>query len=205
MLETWRWFGPVDRVSVPDALQAGAQAIVSALHHVPTGSVWTKEEISRRQEETRAGGLEWKVVESLPVSEAIKTGGKEMGAHIAAWKRSLENLAACGLTTVCYNFMPVLDWTRTDLYWRTSRGARAMRFDLIDFAVFDIHILGREHASRDYGDEVTDGALRRHRELDETARRDLTSNIGAGLPGTGSGGGGWAMRRSRTSRTAAMI
>src|SRR5438270_9893486 len=150
MLETWRWFGPVDRVSVTDALQAGAQAIVSALHHVPTGTVWTKEEIARRQEETRSGGLEWRIVESLPVSEAIKTGGKEMTAHVAAWKQSLENLASCGLNVVCYNFMPVLDWTRTQLRWRTSRGARAMRFDLADFAAFDIFILARKAALGDY-------------------------------------------------------
>jgi mannonate dehydratase len=184
MLETWRWFGPVDKVSVGDALQAGAQAIVSALHHVPTGVVWTREEIAKRQNETLAGGLEWKVVESLPVSEAIKTGGKDKQAHIAAWKQSLENLAACGLETICYNFMPVLDWTRTDLRWRTSRGARAMRFDLVDFAAFDIHILKRENAVRDYRDDMAEAAAWRHRELDDEAKRNLASNIGAGLPGS---------------------
>jgi mannonate dehydratase len=184
MIETWRWFGPVDRVSVRDALQAGAEGIVSALHHVPTGMVWTKEEIAKRQQETRAGGLEWMVVESLPVSEAIKTGGKDARAHMDAWEQSLENLAACGLSTICYNFMPVLDWTRTDLYWRTSRGARAMRFDLVDFALFDIHILKRDGASHDYGEEIAELAGRRHRELSDEAQRTLSSNIGAGLPGS---------------------
>jgi mannonate dehydratase len=184
MLETWRWFGPLDRVSVADALQAGAQAIVSALHHVPTGTVWTKEEIDKRQEETRAGGLEWKIVESLPVSEAIKTGGKETVAHLAAWKQSLENLASCGLRTVCYNFMPVLDWTRTDLRWRTDRGARTMRFDLVDFALFDIHILRRAEARGDYSETIVGQVERRLGELDQAGKGALASNIGAGLPGS---------------------
>jgi mannonate dehydratase len=184
MRQTWRWFGPVDRVSVEDALQAGAEGIVSALHHVPTGEVWSLEEIRKRQRETRAGGLEWELVESIPVSEAIKTGGAEAVAHIAAWNTSLENLARCGIRTVCYNFMPVLDWTRTALRWKAGTGARAMRFDLVDFAVFDLFILKRDGAAAAYPDAIRAAAETRLPELDTDARDALAANIGAGLPGS---------------------
>jgi mannonate dehydratase len=171
-------------VSVEDALQAGAEAIVSALHHIPTGEVWSLEEIRKRQRETRAGGLEWELVESIPVSEAIKTGGTEAAAHIAAWKASLENLARCGIRTVCYNFMPVLDWTRTELRWKAKTGARAMRFDLVDFAVFDLFILKRDGAASAYPDAIRAAAEKRFPELDADARGALAANIGAGLPGS---------------------
>lgn len=184
MRQTWRWFGPVDRVTVEDALQAGAEGIVSALHHVPTGEAWSLEEISKRQREVRAGGLEWELVESIPVSEAIKTGGTEAAAHIAVWKASLENLARCGIHTVCYNFMPVLDWTRTELRWKTRTGARAMRFDLADFAVFDLFILQRDGAAAAYPDAIRAAAEKRFPELDADARDALAANIGAGLPGS---------------------
>jgi len=184
MRQTWRWFGPVDRVTVEDALQAGAEGIVSALHHVPTGEAWSREEIRKRQQETRAGGLEWELVESIPVSEAIKTGGTEAAAHIAAWKASLENLARCGIRTVCYNFMPVLDWTRTELRWKTRTGARAMRFDLVDFAVFDLFILQRDGVAASYPDAIRAAAEKRFPELDDAARDALAANIGAGLPGS---------------------
>lgn len=184
MRQTWRWFGPVDRVTVEDAAQAGAEGIVSALHHLPTGEAWTVEEIGKRQQEARAGGLEWELVESIPVSEAIKTGGAEAVAHIAAWKTSLENLARCGIRTVCYNFMPVLDWTRTELRWKTGTGARAMRFDLIDFAAFDLFILRRDGAAAAYPAAIRAAAERRFPELDDEARAALATNIGAGLPGS---------------------
>lgn len=184
MRQTWRWFGPVDRVSVRDAAQAGAEGIVSALHHVPTGAVWSVEEIRKRQEETRAGGLEWELVESIPVSEAIKTGGAEASAHIAVWKESLENLALCGIRTVCYNFMPVLDWTRTELRWAAPGGGRAMRFDLVDFAAFDLFILKRADAATDYSEAVREAAERRLAELDDAARAAIAANVSAGLPGS---------------------
>lgn len=183
MRQTWRWFGPVDRVTVSDARQAGAEGIVSALHHVPTGEVWTKEEIRKRQEQTSAGGLSWELVESIPISEDIKLGKALASRHINAWRKSLENLKACGISTVCYNFMPVLDWTRTDLRWGTSTGARTMRFDLVDFATFDLYILERAGAIDEYPDDVCQAAERRYWELDEAARTQLSSNIGAGLPG----------------------
>lgn len=183
MRQTWRWFGPVDRVTVKDARQAGAEGIVSALHHVPTGEAWTTAEIRKRQQEVAAGGLSWELVESIPISEDIKFGGPKASEHIRAWRTSLENLQNCGISTVCYNFMPVLDWTRTDLRWETSTGARTMRFDLVDFAAFDLYILERTGAADDYPEDVLQAAERRFRELDEAARAQLSSNIGAGLPG----------------------
>ena len=139
MRQTWRWFGPQDKVSLDDARQAGVEGIVTALHHVPTGDVWRPEEIEKRQREVAftPGGtmthLAWEVVESLPVSEAIKTQSGDWRAHIVHYRRSLENLAQAGIRTICYNFMPVLDWTRTDLAWRVAHGGTAMRFDLADF------------------------------------------------------------------------
>jgi mannonate dehydratase len=189
MRHTWRWFGPVDKVSVADALQAGAQGIVTALHHVPYGTVWTPQEIARRQGEVRRlpdgspSGLEWEVVESLPVSEAIKTRTGDFKAHLAAYRTSLENLAAAGIATVCYNFMPVLDWTRTDLAWRVAHGGTTMRFDLIDFAAFDIHIFARPGAAESFDPAIVEEAARRFAGMDEARRGRLARNINAGLPG----------------------
>ncbi|HTO27525.1 MAG TPA: mannonate dehydratase, partial [Devosia sp.] len=149
MRQTWRWFGPADLATIDDVLQVGAQGIVSALHHVPTGAVWTPEEIAKRQEIIRRrkdgspSGIEWEVVESLPVSEDIKKQKGDWRQHIANYKQSLRNLADARLEVICYNLMPVLDWTRTALRWRVPSGATTMRFDINDFAAFDIHILER--------------------------------------------------------------
>ncbi|MGN6550788.1 MAG: mannonate dehydratase [Pararhizobium sp.] len=184
MRQTWRWFGPVDRVTVRDAAQAGAEGLVSALHHVPTGTAWSRGEIARRQAEAEAGGLPWELVESIPISEAIKTGARDARAHIAAWKESLENLAACGIRTVCYNFMPVLDWTRTNLRWETATHARAMRFDLVDFVAFDLFVLKRGGAAKDYPDALRAAAERRLAELEEAAQAAIAANVSAGLPGS---------------------
>lgn len=189
MRQTWRWFGPVDPVSVDDMRQAGVQGVVSALHHIPTGAVWTREEIAARQDQVarmRDGtpsGLAWEVVESLPVSEAIKTQGPGWRDHVAAWTQSLRNLHAAGLRVVCYNFMPVLDWTRTDLAWPRPTGARCMRFDLADFAAFDIHILARPDAARDFPEAVRDEAARRIAAMDADRAEALAANIVCGLPG----------------------
>lgn len=189
MRQTWRWFGPTDRVSIDDMMQAGAEGAVTALHHVPTGDVWSREEIARRQRElsvTTSGGpsgIKWEVVESLPVSEDIK---KQKGAwreHIANYKQSLHNLAAAGLETICYNFMPVLDWTRTDLAWRLPNGATCMRFDFADFAAFDIHILERRDAARDFPEEIVAEARRRFDAMSEARKRELARNVVFGLPG----------------------
>ncbi|MEZ2130530.1 MULTISPECIES: mannonate dehydratase [unclassified Sinorhizobium] len=189
MRQTWRWFGPVDKVSIADARQAGAEGIVSALHHIPYGTVWTREEIEKRKREVATGasgepsGLAWEVVESLPVSEEIKTQKGAWREHFANYRTSMENLAAAGIEVICYNFMPVLDWTRTDLAWCVAHGGTTMRFDLADFAAFDIHILRRKGASNDFPAEVVEDATRRFHEMDEAARRKLAANINAGLPG----------------------
>lgn len=189
MKQTWRWFGPKDLVSTDDVAQAGADGIVSALHHVATGAVWTPEEIAQRQAEVARmtdgspSGLDWAVVESLPVSEDIK---KQQGAwreHIANYKTSLRNLADAGIEVICYNFMPVLDWTRTDLAWRLKSGATCMRFDFVDFAAFDLHILARPGAPEDYDEALRDEAARRFAAMDEAAQEALAGNVVFGLPG----------------------
>ncbi|OHV83575.1 mannonate dehydratase [Rhizobium sp. LCM 4573] len=187
MRHTWRWFGPVDKVTVEDAAQAGARGIVSALHHIPTGDVWPVEEIAKRHEEIKAGGLFWDVVESVPVSESIKTQTGEWRSHIANWQESLRRLSASDIRTVCYNFMPVLDWTRTDLRWTARHGAKAMRFDLIDFVAFDIHLLQRPGAKEDYDEATLEKAAKRFAEMPEERRSALSKNIGAGLPGSADG------------------
>lgn len=189
MRQTWRWFGPKDKVSVEDARQAGVEGIVSALHHVPTGDVWRPEEIEKRQREVAflpdgsMSGIKWEVVESLPVSEAIKTQTGHFKAHIQHYKQSLANLAAAGIEVICYNFMPVLDWTRTDLAWRVDHGGRAMRFDLADFAAFDIHILKRKGAADSFPAKVVEAAGKRFAAMSEERKKQLASNVTAGLPG----------------------
>ncbi len=189
MEQTWRWFGPKDRVSIDDMMQAGVEGVVSALHHVPTGAIWTPEEIALRQRqiETRADGrpstLEWTVVESLPVSEDIKKQRGNWKEHIANWKISMRNLREAGIEVICYNFMPVLDWTRTNLQWERPTGARCMRFDLIDFAAFDIHILKRAGASEDFSEAVTHAATERFAQMTEVEREQIAGNVVFGLPG----------------------
>lgn len=190
MRQTWRWFGPNDVAKIEDVVQAGAQGIVTALHHVPNGVVWSREDIAKRQAEvarTSKGapsGLTWDVVESLPVSEDIKKQKGDWRDHIANYKTSLENLAASGLETICYNFMPVLDWTRTDLAWTVAHGGTCMRFDINDFAAFDIHILERPGASADFSNAVVVEAGRRFEAMDEDTKKQLARNITAGLPGS---------------------
>ena len=137
MKQCWRWFGPADQIPLDDLHQVGVEGIVTALHELPPGTAWSLAQISERQAVLQAAGYEWDVVESLPVSEAIKTQGAEMRAHITAYKDSLDALAAANIKTICYNFMPILDWTRTNLRAVQPHGGAAMRFDLIDFAVFD--------------------------------------------------------------------
>jgi mannonate dehydratase len=187
MRHTWRWFGPIDKVSVRDAAQAGAEGIVSALHHIATGEVWPVDEIARRHEEIKAGGLVWDVVESIPMSEDIKTQTGDWKRHIANWQETLRRLSASGIRTVCYNFMPILDWTRTDLRWETGHGVKAMRFDLVDFAAFDIHILKRPDAAADYPDGLQEEAARRFSGMTDVKIAALGRNIGAGLPGSADG------------------
>ncbi|WP_372574303.1 mannonate dehydratase [Ruegeria jejuensis] len=189
MKQTWRWFGPRDLVSIDDTLQAGVEGVVSALHHLPTGTVWPLEEIEKRQREIgrlkdgSSSGLTWDVAESLPVSEDIKKQQGNWRAHIAAYKESLRNLAAAGIEVVCYNFMPVLDWTRTDLSWRRPSGATCMRFDLTDFAAFDLHILARPGAEDDFDEALREAASKRFLGMSDARRSELVKNVVFGLPG----------------------
>ena len=193
MRATWRWFGPADLVSVDWMLQAGVEGVVTALHHLPPGAVWTREAIAQRRAEvaTKAGGgpsgLAWEVVESLPVSEAIKTRAGPWREHLAAWCASLEALAAEGLRTICYNFMPVLDWTRTDIAWRLPHGGTTMRFDAVDFAAFDIHVLKRSGAAESLPPEMVDAAAARFADMDEARAAALADNLVRGLPGAAAG------------------
>lgn len=190
MRQTWRWFGPKDLCSIDDITQVGAQGVVSALHHVPNGVVWTPEEIVKRKREiaTRKdgspSGLTWDVVESLPVSEDIKKQKNDWREHIANYKVSLRHLAEAGIEVICYNFMPVLDWTRTDLRYTVANGASCMRFDINDFAAFDIHVLERPGAGADYTNAIADEAGRRFADLDEDGRKQLARNVTMGLPGS---------------------
>ncbi|MGI3183888.1 mannonate dehydratase [Nioella aestuarii] len=185
MKETWRWFGPADEITIPEIRQTGACGIVSALHHVASGGVWTIDDIETRKAQIEGGGsgLTWDVVESLPVSEAIKTQTGPVREHYETYRQSLKNLASCGIETVCYNFMPVLDWTRTELRKPLSNGGTTMDFDLVDFAVFDLHLLARDGAKQDYGEKIRLAASERLMQMDDSARAELCSNIVAGLPG----------------------
>lgn len=189
MKQTWRWFGPYDQVSVDDMLQAGVEGVVSALHHIAPGEVWPAAEIARRQDEIgrmtdgTPSGIAWDVVESLPVSEDIKKHKGEWRTHIANYVTSLHNLAAAGIEVICYNFMPVLDWTRTHLAWRLPNGATCMRFDHVDFAAFDIFILQRPNAAASYAPHIRDEAGKRHRAMSDEERSALGRNVVFGLPG----------------------
>ena len=189
MRQTWRWFGPKDIASIDDMRQAGVEGVVSALHHVPAGEVWSAEDIAERQaciarmKDGTPSGLRWEVVESLPVSEDIKRQTGDFRRHLRNYRLSMRNLAAAGIEVVCYNFMPVLDWTRTDLAWRLPNGASCMRFDIVDFAAFDIHVLQRDGASEDFSEAVRDEAARRFAGWSAEQASAITRNVIFGLPG----------------------
>ncbi|UHL63224.1 mannonate dehydratase [Paralcaligenes sp. KSB-10] len=183
MEQTWRWFGPSDPIPLNHIRQAGATGIVTALHHVPAGIAWPESEIAKRKATIEAAGMRWSVVESIPVPESIKLRTGSFESDIQAWKASLTQCGRAGIRTVCYNFMPIVDWTRTDLMWQRPSTGYALRFDINDFAVYDIFILQRPKARDSFSDEIVLEAEKRFARLGDADAERLEKTIIAGLPG----------------------
>ena len=183
MEETWRWFGPNDTVTLEQIRQAGATGIVTALDHVPTGEAWPAADILERKRLIEDAGLTWSVVESVPLHNDIKTGSGEYRRYVDNYKQSIRNLSAAGIYRICYNFMPVVDWTRTNLTYELPNKAQALRFEMTDFAAYDLFVLERDGAKESYSDDVLARATERFDAMSPEARAELERNIIAGLPG----------------------
>lgn len=183
MIETWRWYGEFDPITLAEVAQTGAAGIVSALHAIPYGEVWPYEAIAARKRAIEEAGFVWSVVESLPVHERIKKGEGDLSALFANYRQSMANLAEQGVQTICYNFMPLLDWTRTDLAAPVAGGATCLRFEATQMAAFEIHMLGRQAAEDDYSDEVRVRAAAWYQQATEAERDTLLASIMAGMPG----------------------
>lgn len=183
MEQTWRWFGPVDSIQLQDVKQTGATGVVTALHHIPHGEIWTADEINKRKSEIEKQGLSWSVVESITVHETIKTRSGNYKEYIEKYKTSIRNVAACGIPVITYNFMPVNDWTRTSLNYKMPDGSLALYFNWIDLAVFDLYILKRKNAESSYSSLILKNAEERFKNYSEKQLEDLAGVVMFGIPG----------------------